>query len=1621
MAARSLVEHLLRLDDIKYRKANILDYLSTKWEGQVIDCDYLESLNVIVSHLLNVATNRSNTANTEVTEPETCKFGLEPWIKDALKTILTETCIPTLSVVRPTGYDTDKRDRMRIFELTYELVAKIVCRGPLENAHCIWSLVLKSLQNFVDECNSGFDIGHGANADESLLQVATALDLLAYLLDTIDNWKEDRLKFAQKENSEKESEEAVLHYVLNVLNVVENEGLLFKITGRILPKLLSINELESYRDTKIIWESVKVLRLQEQEECHSSSGFLRSYAIVSSLADLYFKRSGETVFKIHQDPAFWSMIQAGLVNNDSLVRKRSLYLLQRVIEMCKEQQQSENVCLEQQSTPVFWWNIYSAEEILNIWQQYVFLLETLEEKQLHVIQPVLPRIDELVNATKKTKDISFPLLHVSWLSVIVHRAAIHENRFIKKWGVMTLLTLNFHEVPFLQNKTTRNFTCDTFIMLLKEPTLYAKNHGESKSEPSALSSHLLKFFKKCLHAVNEEEKTGFFAQVFTSISRYNISHVPLTFIVQSLSNVPRISVFGSELLSSLRSIISNMLSHSVILRGAVKTFLLRTFMNFVNPVCVRVYEVLVFLGSFAKEESLCRGTHLWNEVTLWLSESHLLFQSETSVFFLYVDRHVRSFLKNEYSNKTREAAVGLAKFILLCYDSSAITRNEINQLFQAIFLTISKAQSNVYQPVSNCWQAVELLHGLLHELLGMEEKLEVADDLTTALMVCLQDILECLTQTLVRTIGQEDEYASYHGYSAYYALLDKVKSLWLSRKFPEKVCVQYQIVLNKLADLGLSLWDAKTECTTVKHWLCFLVSSKLNIWVIQITDATDFVLTNERKRKFLECVWLSKFTSNLAFPNEGKCQNGSCLKEESWRVISEDIITTKWHSVNLAISESNSKAIPARFSLETFACSSYSDIVKACVEALSLISGSACYSCLETLRLCLPYLFHAGDEDTIILLLKTTWSVLNEIRTRYSGYFWPALDIVVKIIFAPELLNLPSDSLFTPYVRKYWESLLAVADDQTGLVTVAVANICHVLSGMYHLQSFEVTSLDYHVDIIADICLFGPVHKKDLKLLFDTAAYVKSLGKESGVINRVKFKECECESARVRVDLLAFLLSVDYNEEINSLFLVKLIRALLERDEILSKVKASRFLNSENHRKKQRLWQIILTLVSRITDEEFALEFCNRVLKALEGDNQTSVRFFMELSLVRLFFARIHLLETIWVKMKDLYKTRLGFVASLISILTHVFLTLEEQEYQMIYLQRLIPAVIPCAFLNHSQIRAYILATLEMISNTCSEVVWSEIIFKFPVIQSCLLFKESVVEGDKEKNRLQKDRDLFSLHPIYDFSIEMIFKTVPLITGVVDDEIVAPEVFQNEGSKSWIDVIDLPLCGRNHRSPESGSENTLHELSTAETTREKAETSCASSMTSDVQKKITPWNVIAPPQEGQDSFDDYRQRPVERRVGDLIVVASLIDRAPNLGGLCRTCEIFGASKLILGSKHVVSEKDFKSVSVSSEKWVDFEEVKIHDLVHFLLKMKREGFTIVGVEQTAQSKKLTDFQFPYSTVLVLGNEKAGIPVEIIQLLDECVEIPQHGIIRSLNVHVSGALLIWEYSRQHLSDK
>lgn len=103
----------------------------------------------------------------------------------------------------------------------------------------------------------------------------------------------------------------------------------------------------------------------------------------------------------------------------------------------------------------------------------------------------------------------------------------------------------------------------------------------------------------------------------------------------------------------------------------------------------------------------------------------------------------------------------------------------------------------------------------------------------------------------------------------------------------------------------------------------------------------------------------------------------------------------------------------------------------------------------------------------------------------------------------------------------------------------------------------------------------------------------------------------------------------------------------------------------------------------------------------------------------------------------------------------------------------------------------------------------------------------------------------------------------------------------------------------------------------------------------------------------------------------LVVVASLIDRAPNLGGLNRTCEVFGVKEYVLNNFQLTKNKEYQSLSMSSENWTQITEIKFDNLCSYLMLMKSRGYRITGAEQTVNSTKLDSYKFEKQTVLLLG--------------------------------------------------
>lgn len=160
----------------------------------------------------------------------------------------------------------------------------------------------------------------------------------------------------------------------------------------------------------------------------------------------------------------------------------------------------------------------------------------------------------------------------------------------------------------------------------------------------------------------------------------------------------------------------------------------------------------------------------------------------------------------------------------------------------------------------------------------------------------------------------------------------------------------------------------------------------------------------------------------------------------------------------------------------------------------------------------------------------------------------------------------------------------------------------------------------------------------------------------------------------------------------------------------------------------------------------------------------------------------------------------------------------------------------------------------------------------------------------------------------------------------------------------------------------------------------------------------------------------HEQRSVHR--SDLIVVSSLVDKPPNLGGICRLCDVLGAGLLTLNDIRVKDHPQFKNVAVTADSWMPMKEVKEEDIKDFVKSKKSEGYTLIGLEQTDKSVELnSDLKFPQKSLIMLGKEREGIPGDLLVELDMCIEIKQVGVVRSMNIQTATAIIVHAYSSQH----
>ncbi|KJH73308.1 TrmH family RNA methyltransferase [Aliterella atlantica] len=146
----------------------------------------------------------------------------------------------------------------------------------------------------------------------------------------------------------------------------------------------------------------------------------------------------------------------------------------------------------------------------------------------------------------------------------------------------------------------------------------------------------------------------------------------------------------------------------------------------------------------------------------------------------------------------------------------------------------------------------------------------------------------------------------------------------------------------------------------------------------------------------------------------------------------------------------------------------------------------------------------------------------------------------------------------------------------------------------------------------------------------------------------------------------------------------------------------------------------------------------------------------------------------------------------------------------------------------------------------------------------------------------------------------------------------------------------------------------------------------------------------------------------------LILALETIQDPGNLGTIIRTAAAAGATGLWL-SQDSVDIDNPKVLRASAGQWFRLPMAISSDLKGTCLECQRAGMQIVA---TLPDAKLIYWQINWQqpTIILLGNEGAGLSSELSAIANKQVSIPLSGGVESLNVAIAAALLLYEAQRQ-----
>ena len=152
---------------------------------------------------------------------------------------------------------------------------------------------------------------------------------------------------------------------------------------------------------------------------------------------------------------------------------------------------------------------------------------------------------------------------------------------------------------------------------------------------------------------------------------------------------------------------------------------------------------------------------------------------------------------------------------------------------------------------------------------------------------------------------------------------------------------------------------------------------------------------------------------------------------------------------------------------------------------------------------------------------------------------------------------------------------------------------------------------------------------------------------------------------------------------------------------------------------------------------------------------------------------------------------------------------------------------------------------------------------------------------------------------------------------------------------------------------------------------------------------------------------------LNKRQPDVTVILDNVHKPHNIAAILRSCDATGIGNIHSSSKNSKIGLNLKAASGSNH-WVN---VNFHNQLSELYKsLSEKKYNIFVANNSENAIDYREVNYTSETAIVLGAELDGVSDDSLQFANKEIKVPIVGMVESLNVSVTNAVILYEIQRQ-----